>query len=660
LASRDPWFRPVDLYEGPDGAIYVVDMYRAVIEHPEWVPAELKNRPDQRLGDAHGRIYRVTRPNKRTEKGVAAKEVAAKEGAERLLDNRHASLKDWLLHPDAWYRRMASQTVLASAAKGQKAEHIEMLEQICINSNLRGEVIANACWLLVACDGLDESSVTAMLKSSNPELRSVAWSAMRQSIATWEPKWNQVAIETFDDAHASIEELRSAAWFVAASSSKGFTAESKELSSGVMERYATLASRALTRNNDPPHLWMAVTAAWRDDAFPFLLQYQKAAGDAKNDLGLIARESIARMALRSASQATLKIGVQEFSENLAQELNANRNPASESTSFAILEGFARSGKLAIATDSILEKTVQQFALSCDNAINQRSAVSILACSKSDSSKSLAFRLLSSTEGALLRAAIATCSVHDAPEFASWLLERFPSALPEIRQEVFSAIRNNPQRLELMVEGLESGRLSTRNFDASQIQSLSGVRDSVVAVRLAKVLSGAINTNRQKVVDEYSKQLSSTEVEPNKNNGKAIFAKNCSACHKLDGVGAFVGPDISDSREQSFEKLLISVLDPNRSIDANYFRYLVRTEEGVVVEGLLKDSNSQTITLQSQNGALTTLNRSEIEEFRSSGTSLMPEGIESQISVAEMADLLWYVKNWRYVADNMPANATLKK
>ncbi len=50
LASRDPWFRPVDLFDGPDGGMYVVDMHRAVIEHPHWMPQELQGREDQRLG----------------------------------------------------------------------------------------------------------------------------------------------------------------------------------------------------------------------------------------------------------------------------------------------------------------------------------------------------------------------------------------------------------------------------------------------------------------------------------------------------------------------------------------------------------------------------------------------------------------------------------
>ncbi len=59
LASRDPWFRPVNLTIGPDGALYVVDMYRAVIEHPEWMPEELRTRRDLRWGDDRGRIYRI-------------------------------------------------------------------------------------------------------------------------------------------------------------------------------------------------------------------------------------------------------------------------------------------------------------------------------------------------------------------------------------------------------------------------------------------------------------------------------------------------------------------------------------------------------------------------------------------------------------------------
>src|SRR5213078_1102919 len=59
LASTDNWFRPTMLKTGPDGALYVADMYRLIIEHPEYFPEELKHRPDLRAGEDKGRIYRV-------------------------------------------------------------------------------------------------------------------------------------------------------------------------------------------------------------------------------------------------------------------------------------------------------------------------------------------------------------------------------------------------------------------------------------------------------------------------------------------------------------------------------------------------------------------------------------------------------------------------
>ena len=59
LAGRDNWFRPVNLATGPDGALYVVDMHRAVIEHPEWIPDAVEASLDLRAGDDKGRIYRI-------------------------------------------------------------------------------------------------------------------------------------------------------------------------------------------------------------------------------------------------------------------------------------------------------------------------------------------------------------------------------------------------------------------------------------------------------------------------------------------------------------------------------------------------------------------------------------------------------------------------
>ncbi len=59
LASTDNWFRPVTLKTGPDGALYIADMYRFILEHPEWISPEMQARLDLRAGEDKGRIYRV-------------------------------------------------------------------------------------------------------------------------------------------------------------------------------------------------------------------------------------------------------------------------------------------------------------------------------------------------------------------------------------------------------------------------------------------------------------------------------------------------------------------------------------------------------------------------------------------------------------------------
>ena len=64
VASRDDWFRPVFLTSGPDGALYICDMYRRVIEHPDYLPEEIRKHTDFAAGKTFGRIWRVHSPEK--------------------------------------------------------------------------------------------------------------------------------------------------------------------------------------------------------------------------------------------------------------------------------------------------------------------------------------------------------------------------------------------------------------------------------------------------------------------------------------------------------------------------------------------------------------------------------------------------------------------
>ena len=100
LAGRDNWFRPVTVATGPEGALYVVDMHRGVIEHPEWIPDAVEETLDLRAGDDKGRIYRIV-----PREGLPpVRPALAAAGIPALLDG--------LEHPNKWWRDTAQRILL--------------------------------------------------------------------------------------------------------------------------------------------------------------------------------------------------------------------------------------------------------------------------------------------------------------------------------------------------------------------------------------------------------------------------------------------------------------------------------------------------------------------------------------------------------------------
>jgi putative membrane-bound dehydrogenase-like protein len=647
LASRDPWFRPVDTYEGPGGAIFVVDMYRAVIEHPEWVPAELKKRPDERFGDAHGRIYRITRNNT----APPSHEDRVLTGS--LSDSPHdrAEVSRWLGHQNAWNRNIAIKTIVQATYRSGKQDWIETLRTFVPKQIVQGKATSNASLLLASLGGLHGATIESLLQSGDAEWRTIAWRSLLLPHQDWKGQWTTRAFKDFINPDITNEELRDIAWFFA-SQDQGDS--QTRLSPEIID---PIAIQLLKHANDP-HVWMATAAALRAQ-LPTLVMSVTSERVAESAITIDAQGMNALSKL--TAKAALQMDSSEISDTIQRCAIACQNQAPTSVHrcvWAVLDGMVKS-KQANSSDLAKVETLVHIAIGSTDSPVQFTAIGMLGALTSPSSQKLAFTLLEHEEPKIRKLAVAACSNHDTPEFTDWLLARFPTALPDIRQDLFIALRSKPGRLQRLIEQLETGAISMKAFDASQIQNLKGVKEESLTPRLAKLLTASINQNRQRVIDDYKRQMESITVNPANHRGKVVFEKNCAACHRLDQLGTSVGPDISDSRTQSFDNLLISILDPNRTIDANYFRFLARTEDGKIVEGVLKDANSQTVTLQNQNGAFV-LQRSEIEELKSSGTSLMPEGIEVQIPVQDMADLLWYIKNWRYAAENVPANAQLPR
>jgi len=125
-------------------------------------------------------------------------------------------------------------------------------------------------------------------------------------------------------------------------------------------------------------------------------------------------------------------------------------------------------------------------------------------------------------------------------------------------------------------------------------------------------------------------------------GKAVFQKECSACHQLEGIGSSIGPDLSALRDQSSAAILLNILDPNREVKPQFLSYVLVTTAGRISTGLITAETGNAITLRRSDGSSETVLRIDIDELRSTGLSFMPEGLEKQIDVPAMADLLAYL------------------
>ena len=126
-------------------------------------------------------------------------------------------------------------------------------------------------------------------------------------------------------------------------------------------------------------------------------------------------------------------------------------------------------------------------------------------------------------------------------------------------------------------------------------------------------------------------------------GKEVFAKRCAACHKVDGVGNEVGADLGGLTDKSPGNLLLSILDPNRSVEPKFVSYTAILTDGRVLSGMLADESGGSLTLLDADGKRHVLLRKDIDELKASGKSLMPEGLEQDISPEAMADLLAYLQ-----------------
>lgn len=650
LASRDPWFRGVYLDGGPDGALYVCDMYRAVIEHPQFMPDELKNRPDLRSGDDRGRIYRIVPKDfKRPEKKPALNKATT------------AELVAALDHPNAWWRETAQRLLYE---RSDLAALDALSAMIVGGKTPQGRV--HALWTFGGLFGLARRDFAAG-KIQSDDMRGLLQKFMDPLEAVFGDANPRVREQTlvWNESHRLVDPSKILG--IAAKNGRDDDARLRfqaalllgsitELGDGALGVLADIVERAGEDN------WtrIAVGTAAPKDAAKLLAILIQRTGPNEGAEAVKRRALLRQLAAVAGPQLDEAGGL-----TIAAALTPTRlNPENPELTLAVAAGLGKAIGHVVADDRLAKLRRESLLAALGPAIPKEQrldGIAVLAATSSPTSPTEISEVgtvedamlnvfIRDPDGEIRTKALAYLASRRTPTVTSLLLELLPKQSPAVRGQILDALISRPERVAALFDAIEQGKIKPRDIDQARAARLLKSNDAALKARAEKLLASAMPADRAKALEDYRKVLT---LQSDPRRGKEVFKKTCATCHKVGDVGVDVGPSIADLRTKTPEQVLVDVLLPNKAIDNNFVSYTVVTDEGLQFVGIIAAETPGSVTLKLPDGKTQSILKTAIESMESNGVSLMPEGLERTVPHQDMADVISFVKNWRYLDGAIP-------
>ncbi|HEY8503828.1 MAG TPA: PVC-type heme-binding CxxCH protein, partial [Gemmataceae bacterium] len=623
LASRDNWFRPTTIATGPDGALWVADMYRHVIEHPQWIPKSWQERLDLRAGHDRGRIYRVY-PTDRKPRAIPRLDKLDTAGLVAALDS-----------PSGWQRDMAQQMLLWR--NDQSA--VPLLEKLAGESQ-RPQARLHALCTLDGLGALTPELLLRALADEHPGVRRHAVRLCEPFLAEsrrGEPggSLGEALLKLAEDPDAKVR-MQLAYTLGEWDDPRAGEALGRLAAREAGDRYLFAAAMSSVRASNLPGV---MAAALRESAtapapgmIDGLLRMASSFGKPEAVAELLKAVGTARGGKFEPWQFTALA-------TLLDSLEARKSS---------LTALAREGGPGMreAVDGLAAMFAAARSAAADPKAppeERRRAVALLGRGPARQQEDMGqlFDLLApQVPDELQRAAAAALGRRREPGTAKRLLAGWKGYTPGLRSAVLDALLSWPGGADALLGALEQGDVLPQDIDAARRQVLLRHRTPAVRERAEKVLAESASPDRQKVIEAYRSVLS---LSGDAARGKELFAKHCAACHRLGDVGNEVGPDLAALADKSAESLLVAVLDPNRAVEAKFLQYQAETTAGRLLSGMLAAETGASVTLIGADGKPQVIPRRELETLVSTGRSQMPEGLEKDIPPQDLADIFAHLR-----------------
>lgn len=622
LVSGDEWSRPVNLRNGPDGCLYLCDMYRRFIDHSRFFPEAFAESHYMRAGFDHGRIYRLV------PKGHPP--LPASE-----LPSTQEKLVELLTHENAW-QRIHAQRLLVESEHPSVAPLLDSL----LERNIAPEARAHALGALLGIGKLNEDHLH--LAVANPTS-----GVSENAILNLQP--GQARNELIE----VVKARKGRASFLA------LLALGNDPSDEITELFQ------YTLHNTPegtdPWVRRAVLSGSKERSGAILAHMltHPITGIPGNGFGperaVMYQEFAAAVAARGNG------------EEIALVLKALAQVDGDDYRLAITRGFADGMRRTTLPTKSLAAFLARPPEACAESIQALSEIvdsaATLAADTKQSPKTrvAALEIANQQDFVTVREMVEMMVAPNEPdevqksavrslrrfsknrkEVASFLFERWSTLPPPSRSAAIEILTSNNDSARLLMEEMKAGNIRPSVMPPMK-QWVYG-RSSVPEIKsLAGELFGKTASSRNAVIEEYLPALSS-HASNRENGAKALQKGTCLACHRIDGKGSAVGPDLADVRAKPRAALLTDILDPNRAVEERWIAYAIELRDGTTATGLVDSEDDQSVTLKTPGGMTQTFARTDIKTMSSTETSLMPVGLEAALPPEDMADLIDLLKN----------------
>jgi putative membrane-bound dehydrogenase-like protein len=614
VASTDTWFRPVNFANAPDGTLHILDMYREVIEHPWSIPDDIHAKLDLQSGRDRGRIYRLAPPGFKVPK------------APQLGKATTGELVAALAGSSAWTRETAHRLIFERQDKAA-AEPLRNLLATSKDPVTR----LHALWSLQGLATLDEKDLLLALADSSAGIRENAIRIAEPLIAKSTALFDAVR-DRSGDADLRVR-------YQVALSLGGF--ETRKTASALAEiamknpdddwiRAAVCSATPTVCAYMSPILWSKEKFATTPGGLKYVRNISFILG-AENKLNNLYELWSAYSLVFYCTCYIQEDFVGGLGDGLRQ---AGKN---------LRSAFPNTNSIGAQKVDFLLSTVQHMSLAKHESGSRRAeSIRYLAYDEFTNSQPVFEKLLAPAEPQEVHLAVLKAlAAFKEPEATKMLFDEWPRSTPAAREQILAALLSRKDRLKMLFDAMEEGKISTGQINAQRQAQLLAHTDPAIKARAAKLFGQGTSTTRKEVVEKYKSALS---LKGSAEHGQKVFDSVCVACHRFGGKGNEVGPNLETIKQWEPEKIMVNILDPNREVTAAFVSYDIELKDGTTVTGLITAEMASSVTMKRPDNTEQVILRQNIEKISSGGLSLMPEGLENGLEPQAMADLLAYLKN----------------